>query len=60
MAEPDIWAAFDNKAIQMAGQSTVTGAQGVAQIITAFEGDPKTFKAWIKSNEKYAILTHKG
>jgi hypothetical protein len=33
MAEPDIWAAFDNKAIQMAGLSTVTGAQGVAQII---------------------------
>ena len=44
----------------MAGLSTVIGAQGVAQIITPFAVDPKNVKAWIKSNEKYAILTHKG
>ena len=60
MAEPDIGAAFDNKAIQMAGLSTVTGAQGVAQIITAFEGDPKTFKAWIKSNENMQFWHTRG
>jgi hypothetical protein len=58
MAEPNIGAAFDNMAIQMTGLSTVIGAQGVAQIITPFAGDPKNFKAWIKSIENYAILTN--
>ena len=45
MADPDIGAAFDNMAIQMAGLSTVSGAQCVPQIITPFEGDPKELKA---------------
>ena len=58
MADPDIGAAFDNMAIQMAGLSTVSGAQCVPQIITPFEGDPKELKTQIKSIEKYAILTN--
>ena len=44
MAEPNIGLAFDNMAIQMAGLSTVIGAQGVAQIITPFEGILKSLK----------------
>ena len=45
MVDPDIAAAFDNMAIQMAGQSTVIGVQCVPQIITPFEGNPKELKA---------------
>lgn len=58
MAEPNVGNVFDNLATQMAGLSTVIGAQGVAQIITPFDGDPKKFKTWIKAIEKYAILTN--
>lgn len=43
---------------QMAGLSTTMGAQGVAKIISSFDGgSPKEFKEWIKSIEKYALLT---
>ena len=48
---------FRNLATQMAGVSTAVGAQGVAQLIKSFEGDPKQYKEWIKSVEKYAVLT---
>ena len=41
----------------MAGLSTTVGAQGVAKIINPFDGNPKDFKEWIKSIEKYALLT---
>ena len=58
MAEPNVGNVFDNLAMQMAGLSTVIGAQGVAQIIAPFDGDPKKFKNWIKALEKYAVLTN--
>jgi hypothetical protein len=58
MAKPNIGTAFDNMAIQKARLSTVIVAQCVEQIITPFEGDPNKFKAWIKSIEKYVILTN--
>ena len=31
---------------------------GINQIITPYEGDPKKFKEWIKSIEKYAVLAN--
>lgn len=48
---------FRNMGEQVAGLSTAVGAQGVAKIIRPFEGDGKQFKDWIKSIEKYALLT---
>lgn len=42
---------------QVAGLSTSVGAQGVAKIIPSFDGDSKSFKEWIKSIEKYCVLT---
>lgn len=40
--------------------STALGAQGVNQIVVPFEGEPKKFKEWVKSIEKYAVLTNLG
>lgn len=51
-------AVFENLAAQMAGLSTVLGAQGVAQGVPPYSGSPKKFKAWIKAIEKYALLTN--
>lgn len=45
---------------QMTGLSTTVGAQGVAKIIKSFDGNPKEFKEWITSIEKYCILTRVG
>ena len=48
---------FQNLAMEMGKVSTALGAQGITQIITPFEGDAKKFKDWVKSIEKYALLT---
>ncbi|MCG7884346.1 MAG: hypothetical protein JAY96_22495 [Candidatus Thiodiazotropha endolucinida] len=51
---------FRNVAHEISGVHTTIGAQGVAKIITSYEGDPKLCKEWVKSIEKYAILTQLG
>ena len=51
---------FRNVAQEISGVHTTTGAQGVAKITTSYQGDPKQCKEWIKSIEKYAILTQLG
>lgn len=48
---------FRNVAHEISGLHTTIGAQGIAKIITSFEGDQKLCKEWLKSIEKYAILT---
>lgn len=48
---------FQNLALEMGKVSTALGAQGISQIIAPFEGDAKKFKDWVKSIEKYALLT---
>lgn len=50
--------AMKNVSDQMTGLTTTMGAQSVARIIKPFEGDVKEFKGWIKSIEKYVILTN--
>ena len=60
MADQDIGAVFNNLATQMANVSSAVGAQGIAQVVKSFNGDSKEFKDWIKSIEKYAILTGVG
>lgn len=59
MAEADanIAHVFQNLALEMGKVSTALGAQGISQIIAPFEGDAKKFKDWVKSIEKYALLT---
>ena len=38
--------------------ATNVGAQGVGTKIEVYSGEPKGFKEWIKSIEKYALLTN--
>ena len=57
MADQDVATLFQHLAVQLAGLSTVVGAQGIAQILHQFEGDSKKFKDWVKSIEMYALLT---
>ena len=55
MAEAEVAQVFQNMAVEMSNVSTALGAQGINQIITPYEGDPKKFKDWVKSIEKYAV-----
>lgn len=57
MADQEIAAVFQNLALQLSNLSTTVGAQGIAQIVSPFDGNPKLFKEWIKSIQKYALLT---
>ena len=56
-ADANIGHVFQNLAQEMGKVSTALGAQGISQIIAPFEGDAKKFKDWVKSIEKYALLT---
>ena len=60
MADACVAQVFQNLAAEMGNVSTALGAQGVNQIIQPFEGEPKKFKEWVKSIEKYAVLTNLG
>lgn len=42
---------------QVTGLTTTMGAQGVAKIVPSFDGESKKFKEWVKSIEKYSVLT---
>ena len=53
-ASGDAYATLSN---QMANLTSAIGAHGISQFIPPFEGDPSKFKQWIKSIEKYALLT---
>lgn len=58
MAEQEISALFHVLSNQITGLTTTIGAQSVAQIIKIFDGDPKRYKEWVKSVEKYTVLTN--
>ena len=42
---------------QLANLSTIISAQGVSQIVGVFDGEPTKFRDWIKSIEKYVLLS---
>ena len=56
MADQDIAQAFQNLAAEMENVSTALRTQGVNQIVLPFEAEPKKFKEWVKSMEKYTEL----
>ena len=60
MAEAEVAEVFQNLAVEMSNVSTALGAEGINQIITPYEGDPKKFKEWVKFIEKYAVLANLG
>ena len=58
MADANVAQVFQNLALEMPNVSTALGTQGIHQIVTPFEGEPKKYKEWVKSIEKYAVLTN--
>lgn len=61
MAEQDaIGGIFRDLTVQLANVSAAVGTQSIAQIVPAFSGNSKEFRAWIKAIEKYAMLTELG
>lgn len=58
MADANIAQVFQNVAEEMGNVSVQLGAQGISQIINPYDGDPKKYKDWVKSIEKYAVLTN--
>lgn len=60
MADANVAHLFQNLAVEMSNVSTALGAQGINQLVTPYEGDPKKFKEWVKSIEKYAVLSNLG
>ena len=56
MAELDIKQTFQNLSEQLQNVSNVLSNQAIAQTITSYDGNPKAFRTWIKSIEKYRIL----
>ena len=47
---------FADLATEMAGVQSALSAQGVAQMVPVFEGEPKGFRDWVKAIEKYCAL----
>ena len=43
---------------QFAGLSTVMSAQEVSQVVGSFDGEHTQYRYWIKSNEKYVLLSN--
>lgn len=58
MAEQTFLQLFRSVDDHMVNLTTTVGAQGIARIVQNFDGsNPKLFKDWIKSIEKYSTLT---
>lgn len=50
--------AFQNLRLEIANVSQVLTTQGVSSTVIKFDGNAKNYREWIKSIEKYAILTN--
>lgn len=48
--------AFQNLWVELANVTQALTAQGISSIVSRFDGNPKNFREWIKSIEKYAVL----
>lgn len=50
--------AFGQLAQELGNVSRTLSAQGISQTVKTFDGNPKNFREWIKSIDKYALLTN--
>ena len=48
---------FQNVRVELANVSNALAAQGISSIVSRFDGNVKNFREWIKSIEKYSVLT---
>ena len=49
-------AAFEGLAQEVKNVTTILGCQGASQIIKSFDGNPKEYREWVKSVEKYQVM----
>ena len=47
--------AFQNLRVKLANVTQALTARGIFSIVSRFDGNPKNFREWIKSIEKYAV-----
>lgn len=50
--------AFQNLRLELSNVSQALTTQGISSVVARFDGNPKNFREWIKSIEKYAILVN--
>ena len=50
--------AFANLTQKLTNVSQALKAQGISNIVLRFDGNPKIYREWIKSIEKYAVLVN--
>ena len=50
--------AFQNLRVELANVTQALTAQGISSIVNKFDGNPKNFREWIKSIEKYVVLVN--
>ena len=50
--------AFQNIQLELANVSQALTTQGVSSSVIKFDGNPKNYREWVKSIEKYAILVN--
>ena len=49
---------FANLTQELTNVSQVLTAQGISNIVLRFDGNPKNYREWIKSTEKYTVLVN--
>lgn len=57
MADADIARIFQSLSDELRKVSSVVGTQTIVQAVPSFDGDSKKFKFWVKSIEKYGMVT---
>ena len=50
--------AFQNVRVELANVTQALTAQGISSIVRKFDGNPKSYREWIKSIEKYGVLNN--
>ena len=54
----DVAEAFNNLTLELSNVSQALSAQGISSSVVKFDGNPKKFREWVKSIDKYAVLTN--
>lgn len=50
--------AFHNLRLELSNVSQALTAQGISSTVVKFDGNPKNYREWIKTIEKYAVLVN--
>lgn len=50
--------AFNNLRLELSNVSQALTVQGISTTVSKFDGNPKNYREWIKTIEKYAILVN--